>query len=72
MTTSELGGILHGLKNMMTALQSGCMLIESGLQPGADPNTREFLVEMRAELEKGRALLERLRETQRTEDTPSD
>ncbi|MCP3918054.1 MAG: hypothetical protein GY711_21100 [bacterium] len=72
MDKSELDDVRHGLKNVMTALASGCMLIESGLQPGAAPETREYLEEMRAELEKGRALVDRLREIKRTPSLPAD
>jgi hypothetical protein len=37
-------------------------LIESRLQPAAEPEVRELLDEMRAELEKSQALVARLRE----------
>lgn len=66
MDTGELGSIRHDLKNVITALRSGCLLIESCLQPGAEPGIRELLDDMRAELEKGQALIARLREFEQT------
>jgi hypothetical protein len=62
MDTSELESIRHDFKNVVTALRSGCALIESRLQPAAEPEVRELLDEMRAELEKSQALVARLRE----------
>lgn len=62
MEASDLAGVRHDLKNAMTALRSGCMLIESQLRPGDDQGAREILQEMRAELDKATALIGRLRE----------
>ena len=62
MEAKQLSGLRHDLKNVLTALKSGCMLIESRLGTGAESEVREYLQEMRAELEKGAALLERLKE----------
>ena len=61
MTTShDQAELRHGLRNVLAALRSGCALIESRLGPGADPELREVLEQMRAELAAGAALLGRM------------
>jgi len=62
MEARQLAGLRHDLKNVLTALKSGCMLIESSLGKAAESEVREYLQEMRAELDRGSALLERLKE----------
>lgn len=57
---TELGRLRHDLKNVVTALRSGCMLVGKRVDP-ADRDAREILDEMRAELDKASALLDRLR-----------
>jgi len=61
METSELAGIRHDLKNVLTALRSGCLLIEKELPAEAAPRAAELLEAMREELSKGSALVDRLR-----------
>ena len=65
---SERGGaapideLAHGLKNMVTAVRMGCMLVQQNAERGDVEAVRQFLDEMRKELDKGGELVERLRE----------
>ncbi|MCA8971386.1 MAG: hypothetical protein KDC95_16455 [Planctomycetes bacterium] len=65
MDVNELDSIRHDLGNVLTALRSGCLLIESSLgkrsREESDSETRELIEEMRARIEAGAALVERLR-----------
>jgi signal transduction histidine kinase len=70
MGTRELGIVRHDLKNVLSAISLGCTLIERRLRPDCDPEVREFLEEMQAELHKGSAALERLRELDRVQPDP--
>jgi hypothetical protein len=62
METKDLDAICHDLRNAVTALASGCLLIESHLPPGSPAELREVLVDMRAELDRATALLAGLKE----------
>jgi signal transduction histidine kinase len=57
---TEIGAIRHDLKNMLTALRSGCMLIGSRLGESGDETARSFLEEMLATIERGSDLADRL------------
>lgn len=52
----------HDLKNVLTALDSGCRLLESQLAAVLDDDGREILDEMREAVRQGRTLLDRMRE----------
>lgn len=71
MEAKEIGDVRHDLKNLMAALRSGCTLIASRLGSGAEPEVLEYLEEMCAELDRGSALLERLREMERERKGPA-
>jgi hypothetical protein len=58
---SELEAIRHDLKNVLTEFRSGCMLIGSRLDPTEHREVHALLEEMRATLERGSALVDRLR-----------
>ena len=66
MHSQELESIRHGLKNVVTALENGCMLIESHLPSTEEPRIRGYLEEMRARLSKALALVDRLETIERS------
>jgi light-regulated signal transduction histidine kinase (bacteriophytochrome) len=58
----DLERLRHDLKNVLTALDSGCRLLEMQLAAVLDEEGRDVLAEMRAAVRQGRELVEELRE----------
>ena len=69
---SELSRIRHDLKNFLTAMRSGCLLIEAELGEDEHSSVRGILNEMRAELERGAALAEKLGMLASESDKPTE
>lgn len=59
--TEDLGAVRHDLKNLLTTLWHGCALASAKLAEGEYQEAQAFLDEMRSCVDKGRALVERLR-----------
>lgn len=57
----ELESIRHDLLNLLTALRSGCTLIEARLSKSDTQAASLLLGEVREELDKGRSIAERLK-----------
>ena len=57
-----LDQVRHDLKNVVTALRSGCMLVERFLTSGDAASALEIVEEMRAELERASGIVERVRD----------
>lgn len=53
--------VRHEIKNILTALKSGCYLIERSVRDGQTERVSEFVVDMRAEIERGFEAAERIR-----------
>ena len=58
---TELETVRHDLKNVLTSLRHGCMLIGSKLDKDEHEEAHAFLDEMRKSIEQGGSLVERLR-----------
>jgi hypothetical protein len=57
----ELGDVRHDLKNVLTTLRHGCTLVGAKVAEGSLDDVQLFLDEMRSAIDKGRAIVERLR-----------
>ena len=64
MDAAGLQALRHDLKNVLTALKSGCVLIELEARPERSSKLFEVLGEMRSELDKGTELVARLRDVE--------
>ena len=57
---TEVQAIRHDLRNMLSALRSGCMLIEAKLEGTEQAEVQDYLDEMQSAIEGGGRLAERL------------
>ncbi len=58
---TELEAVRHDLRNVLTALRHGCMLIGSKLDKVEHEEAHAFLDEMGLSIKRGSALVDRLR-----------
>ena len=62
---TELEATRHDLRNVLTALRHGCVLIGSKLDNIEHEEAHAYLDEMRSSIERGQTLLEGLRSPER-------
>jgi nitrogen-specific signal transduction histidine kinase len=57
---SSMGMLRHDFKNHLTAMRSGCVLLERYLEVEDLDRVRSYLAQMQSELQRGFALVDRL------------